>query len=140
MCSTASDLIRAAHIICHEVGHHWFAGSVQTLNMTHRGFVEESLTSFFETQCVAAAVPALQNHAVYQQLFAPPFRDSRHLHIGALFHALEAFTLPQGAGQGIDTGIEGRYAKGPAVLHMVGTFLDNSTSPVWPDLSCFCCM
>ena len=140
LCSTASDLIRAAHIICHEVGHHWFAGLVQTLNATHRGFVEESTTSFSEASCVASALPALENRAIYTQMFTPPFGDTRGLHIGALFHALDEFTGPEGIDEVVDSGPKGVYTKGAAALHMIEGYLDSVTEPVrLLVLFAFCC-
>lgn len=121
--------MRTAHIVCHESGHHWFGGLVQTLTRD-RGFIEESTTSYGEVACVAAALPALNNSAIYREMFAPPFQDTRGIHIGALFHALDEFTRPSLARTGIAGSIDGRYAKGAAFLHMVEDYLEAATGPV----------
>jgi hypothetical protein len=129
-CSTAADLIRAVHVTCHETGHHWFGGLVQTLNDTERDFIIESTTAYGETACVAAALPALENRSIYQQMFAPPFGVTRGIHVGALFHALQEFTLPEYAGLGVTNSIYGRYAKGAAFLHMLENYLNSAVFPV----------
>lgn len=122
--------MRAAHVTCHETGHHWFGGLVQTLNATERDFVLESTTSYGENACVAAALPALENRAIHQQMFAPPFGVTRGTIVGALFHALQEFTLPEYAGLGVTNSVFGRYAKGSAFLHMLENYLNNAKGPV----------
>jgi hypothetical protein len=129
-CSTASDLVRAAHVVCHEAGPNWLGGLVQTLNSTERGFIIESTTSYGESACAAVALPALSNRAIYREMFAPPFRDSRGLHVGALFHALEEFSQPELAGAGVVGTLGGRYAKGAALLAMLEAYVDSVIGPV----------
>lgn len=38
--SSASDLVRAAHIICHETGHLWFGGLLQILDTEGIAFIQ----------------------------------------------------------------------------------------------------
>ena len=132
--------MRAAHVICHETGHNWFGGLVQTLNSTGREFIEESTASFGEVACVASALPALENRAIYQDMFAPALGDSRGLHVGALMHALEELSLPEQAGDAVLGSNVGHYAKGAAFLHMLEGFVDGEDGPVcsWQTVL-FCC-
>jgi hypothetical protein len=117
-------------MVCHESGHLWFGGLVQTLNTTEKGFIEESTTSYCEVDCVASTLLSLSNSAIYTEMFAPPYGDNRGLHIGALFHALEEFTLPKLSRVGIIHSIPGRYAKGAAWLHMMESFIDGTHGEV----------
>ena len=38
--STATDLVRCAHVICHEIGHLWFGGLLQTLATEEISFIQ----------------------------------------------------------------------------------------------------
>jgi aminopeptidase N len=137
--STGSDLVRAAHIICHEMGHNWFGGLVQMLNDTMKGFLEESTTSYGEVSCTKAVLGALSESAIYTRLSAPPFDDSRGLHIGALTHALEILSRPRFAHLSIATSSQAWYTKGPAFLHMLEDYMDSTVQPVRFHLRAIAC-
>lgn len=108
----------------------WFGGLMQTLNSTERGFAIESATSYGETACAAAVLPALENRDITRAMFAPPWRDTRGLHVGALWHALEELSQPEHVGEQVVDSQAGRYAKGAALLAMLEAFIDSSRGPV----------
>jgi aminopeptidase N len=127
--STASDLIRAAHITCHEVGHTWFGGVVQTLNQT--AFIEESTTSYGEVFCVTKVLPkALGNALTVQRAFFPAYGDSRLIHVGAEFHAIDNLLTPEHVNDSIVSSFAAFYTKGAALLHMLESYADASVRQV----------
>eukprot|EP00892_Ulva_mutabilis_P010105 jgi/Ulvmu1/7467/UM037_0010.1 len=128
--STATDLVRAAHVICHETGHLWFGGLLQTLNATGKAFVEESTTSYGEVFCVSAVLlgPLSVTEAFARSYFAA-FGDTRGLHIGASFHATSTLAQPAHADDYILGGSWTDYTKGPAMLHMLESYMDAAVMP-----------
>ena len=134
--STASDLVRCAHVICHETGHLWFGGLLQTLNETGKPFIEESTTSYGEVACVSRALggPLAQRQA-FTRSFFPGFGDTRSLHTGAAFHALDNLAGPEGAALTAVASPAAWYTKGAAFLHMLESYADAAVMPVRPPAS-----
>jgi aminopeptidase N len=129
--STAADLVKAAHVICHETGHQWFGGLLQTLNETGKFFIEESTTSFGEVFCANHALPqALGNRAGFERLFFPPFEDTQSIHVGAEFHAMQNLASPWHANDSILTSSAVFYTKGPAFLHMLEDYGNSAVHKV----------
>lgn len=126
--SSASDLIRAAHITCHEAGHNWFGGVLQTLNQT--AFVEESTTSYGEVFCVSRVLPkALANMLTFERAFFPADGDTRSIHVGAEFHAINNLVTAEHAKDKIVSSMA-YYTKGAALLHMLESYADSSVQQV----------
>lgn len=129
--SSATDLVRCAHVICHETGHLWLGGLLQTLNYTGRMFMEESTTSYGEVFCVSRVLGGpLSQRAAFERSFFPAFGDTRALHNGAAFHAVENLARPAGAGLQIEGGPAAYYTKGAALLHMLESYADAVVGPV----------
>lgn len=135
--STASDMIRAAHITCHEAGHNWFGGVLQTLNQT--ALIEESTTSFGEVFCVSKVLPqALANTLTFERAFFPAYGDTRSIHVGAEFHAINNLAAPAHSNDKILSSTSAYYTKGASLLHMVESYADSGVEEVWPRRHRFC--
>lgn len=127
--STASDLIRAAHITCHEAGHNWWGGVLQTLNQT--AFIEESTTSYSEVFCVSKVLPkSLGNVLTIQRAFFPEFDDTRSIHVGGEFHAIDNLATPKHAQDTVVSSSAAFYTKGATLLHMLESYADSSVKEV----------
>eukprot|EP00892_Ulva_mutabilis_P010103 jgi/Ulvmu1/7465/UM037_0008.1 len=125
--STATDLVRAAHVICHETGHLWIGGLLQTLDTEEISFVQEGTTSYGEVYCVSKVLPGpLSTLATFTRAFFPEFGETRALHTGAEFHATATLAQPASANETILDGRTALYTKGPALLHMLGSYMDTT--------------
>ena len=130
--STASDLVRAVHITCHEAGHHWFGGVLQTLNHT-KFFIEESTTSYAEVFCVSKVLPQVFGTVLsVERAVFPAFGDTRSIHVGAEFHAINNLATPEHAQDVVVSSSAAFYTKGAALLHMLESYAGASVHEVRP--------
>lgn len=105
--------------------------------------LQESTTSYGEVYCVSKVLPGpLSETAAFTRSFFPEFGDTRALHTGAEFHATGSFARPAAANETVLQGRTALYTKGPAVLHMVGSYMDATMQQVRsaPHSACMQCV
>lgn len=89
------------------------------------------MTSFGEVDCVAKVLPRpLSEMAAFTRSFFSEFGDTRELHTGAEFHATRGLARPEFANDTVLTGRTAPYTKGPALLHMLGSYMDATVRKV----------
>lgn len=93
--------------------------------------LQESATSYGEVDCVAKVLPApLSEMSAFTRSFFPEFGDTRGMHNGAEFHATHALARPELANDTVLTGRTAHYTKGPALLHMLESYMDANIRKV----------
>lgn len=93
--------------------------------------LQESTTSFGEVDCVAKVLPRpLSEMGAFTRSFFSEFGGTRELHTGADFHATSSLARPELANDTVLTGRTAPYTKGPAILHMLGSYMDATLRKV----------
>ncbi len=88
----AYDVVEAASVVCHEVGHQW-VGDLATIGAWEDLYFQEGLVSALEYGCMEAAAPGLEAAVLKLRVVAPADNPGSP-HDGPLYRALEAAADP----------------------------------------------